>query len=94
MLLPRSPEGAVEINQGCDPRSTRPLTLLSPAHRRGAGHRSHLASSPPRLLPRPCGAQGRGGIPSLAGGYTPGYQPHAPPGRAPSSLELQRFAFV
>jgi len=142
--LPRSPEGALEINRGCDPRSTRPLILLSPAPQRGVGHPSRDTAGempaaacarrssigltqqslvnqalrrlePPSypepgalapggsdrkvnspavslslsvfsslLFPRPSGAQGRGGRHSLAGGYTPGYQHHAPPGRAPS----------
>ena len=57
MPLPRSPEGAVEINRGCDPRSTRPLTRLFPAPRRGAGHPSRLASSPP---PSPAPLRGAG----------------------------------
>ena len=45
MPLPRSLERAVEINRGCDPRSTRPLTLLSPAPLRGAGERRYTLTS-------------------------------------------------
>src|SRR2546426_3367836 len=58
MPLPRSPAGASEINRGCDPRSTRPLTRLSPAPWRGAGHRSRLASSPPAFSCAPAGRRG------------------------------------
>ena len=55
MPLPRSPEGAVEINRGCNPRRTRSLTRLAPAPRRGAGHRSRLASSPSAFSRAPAG---------------------------------------
>ena len=55
MSLLRSPKGAVEINRGCNPRRTRPLTRLSPASRRGAGHPSRLASSPPAFSLAPAG---------------------------------------
>src|SRR5437667_733399 len=57
MSVPQSPAGAAEINRGCNPRSTRALTLLSPAPRRGAGHPSRLASSPP---PSPAPLRGAG----------------------------------
>src|SRR5881392_2891270 len=68
MLLPRSPEGALEINRGCDPRRTRPLTRLSPAPRRGAGHRSRLASSsPPAFSRAPAGRRGEEGYAHEAG---------------------------
>src|SRR5207249_8602783 len=58
MPLPRSPEGAVEINRGYNPRSTRPLTLLSAAPRRGAGPPSRLASAPPAFSRAPAGRRG------------------------------------
>ena len=58
MPLPRSPKGASEINRGCDPRSTRPFTLLSPVPRRGAGHPSRLESSPPAFSRAPAGRRG------------------------------------
>ena len=83
MPLPRSPEGAVEINRVCDPRRTRPLTRLSPAPRRGAGHSSRLASSPPAFSRAPAGRRREEGYAHEPGVTTPGYQPHAPPGRAP-----------
>src|SRR5438094_956473 len=55
MPLPRSPEGASEINRGCDPWRTRSLTQLSPAPWRGAGHRSRLVSSPSAFSRAPAG---------------------------------------
>jgi len=61
MPLPRSPAGAVEINRGCDPRSTRPLTRLSLAPRLGAGHPARLASSPPVFSRAPAGRRGEEG---------------------------------
>jgi len=72
MPLPRSPEGAVEINRGYNPRSTRPLTLLSAAPRRGAGYPSRLASSPPAFSRAPAGRRGEEEYP-----HEPGVEPPA-----------------
>src|SRR5438093_8871869 len=72
MPLPRSPEGAVEINRECNPRRTRPLTRLSPAPRRGAGHPSRLVSSPPAFSRAPAGRRGEEGY-----AHQPGVTPPA-----------------
>ena len=77
MLLPQSPAEASEINRGCDPRRTRPLTRLSPAPRRGAGHPSRLVSSPPAFSRAPAGRRGEEGY-AHQPGVTPPVNIHCP----------------
>ena len=63
-----APKGYRILTGGATPgvRDPSPCSLLHPA----GVQATPLAE---RLLPRPFGAQGRGGRPSLAGGSTPGY---------------------
>ena len=82
MPLPRSPEGAVEINRGCDPRSTRPLTRLFPAPRWGAGHPSRLASSPPPS-PAPLRGAGERRYTLISRGFHPRLSASRPSGACP-----------
>jgi|SRR6266446_1419210 len=96
MPLPRSPAGASEINRGCHPpeyATPHPALSCTPA---GCRPSLSLSVFSPRLLLRPSGAQRKGGRRSLAGGYTPGYQPHAPPGGVPPSslYEVQTALYL
>src|SRR6266571_1618516 len=85
-----APKGHWRLTGGATPgvRDPSPCSLLHPGGVQAIPP-AYVFSS--RFPLRPGGAQGKGGIPSLAGGHTPGYQPHAPARRAPSSSDLQQI---